>query len=481
MENALLAMGLLSPLLFLSLIPHTSVGARSFTIWSWNGSPASSFVRVFDSGDEFEQKQVNFPGNLCATCIASTTDSASCLVRCPFNSGVAPPAMDDRSDAKGPEPECVTTGIMSDSGKRLAFVGVERTGGIYVYDVSTPAQSRFQDYLNVRNWRSGEVNPATGALATASTVAGTEVTYNLNDGPESLVFVSAADSPLGREMLLAATPLAGRLTAYIIERGPPRGNDGSCPNTASCPYLSTTVGGTGLYRNPAGKSTINPCSICRGAACTRVGLGCAAPPPPSTFPPAPPGVAVSIVRTVEISMRAQGTAATTNTNAIKATTATRLGVPASDVTVTVADVPASAGRLRALQVSQVDITISVSAATAAAATAVQSTANALFTSAAATSSIFGITVTTSPTVAARTVLAPTAQTPTTSSDPNKLPDYGIGIIIAISILAAIVCCILGYMYRQEKAGRPIFTEMPRTGDAKNEVGQSKKEVVQSKD
>ena len=129
----------------------------------------------------------------------------------------------------------------------------------------------------MRNWRSGETRTAISTtLATASTVAGTEVTYNLNDGPESLVFVSAADSPLGREMLLAATPLAGRLTAYIIERGPLRGNDGSCPNTASCPYLSTTVGGTGLYRNAAGKSTIDPCSICIGAACTRV--GCAAPP-----------------------------------------------------------------------------------------------------------------------------------------------------------------------------------------------------------
>jgi hypothetical protein len=130
------------------------------------------------------------------------------------------------------------------------------------------------------------LNPATGALATSSTVAGTEVTYNLNDGPESLVFVSAADSPLGREMLLAATPLAGRLTAYIIERGLLRGNDGSCPNTASCPYLSTTVGGTGLYRNAAGKSTIDPCGICIGAACARV--GCAAPPAPPSPPPPPP-------------------------------------------------------------------------------------------------------------------------------------------------------------------------------------------------
>eukprot|EP00900_Chrysochromulina_parva_P017988 jgi/Chrpa1/26190/Chrysochromulina_OHIO_Genome00025837-RA len=86
-------------------------------------------------------------------------------------------------------------------------------------------------------------------------------------------------------MLLAATPLAGRLTAYIIEQGPPRGNDGSCPNTAACPYLSTTVGGTGLYRDPAGKSTVDACAICRGAACARV--GCAAHPSPPLRPPPP--------------------------------------------------------------------------------------------------------------------------------------------------------------------------------------------------
>ena len=78
-----------------------------------------------------------------------------------------------------------------------------------VYDITNPAAATFQDYLNVRNWRNGE------------TVSGDEVTLNLNDGPESLVFVSAAESPLGREMLLAATPLAGRLTVFLVERGEP--------------------------------------------------------------------------------------------------------------------------------------------------------------------------------------------------------------------------------------------------------------------
>ena len=126
---------------------HASVGGRSFTIFSWDGQPGSRLVQVYDSGSQFETKQAQVSGGLCSGCIGVA--DASCEDRCPFNSDEAPPKMDDRSDAKGPEPECVTTGVLSD-GTRLAFVGLERTGGIMVYDITNPAQSAFQDYLNVR-------------------------------------------------------------------------------------------------------------------------------------------------------------------------------------------------------------------------------------------------------------------------------------------------------------------------------------------
>lgn len=214
----------------------TSIGGRSFTIWSWDGS-ATSLTMVYDSGSEFETKQARIAGGVCDGCVAPspTTDANTCKTQCGFNSDDWPPNMDDRSDAKGPEPECVTTGVMAD-GTRLAFVGLERTGGIMTYDVSTPASSTFQDFLNVRNWRVGE------------TVDNDEVAKNLNDGPESLVFVSAADSPIGKELLLAATPLAGRLTAYLIEQGDERADDGSCKDTATCPYISVADGGTGEIR-----------------------------------------------------------------------------------------------------------------------------------------------------------------------------------------------------------------------------------------
>ncbi|KOO35487.1 hypothetical protein Ctob_016442 [Chrysochromulina tobinii] len=207
------------------------------------------------------------------------------------------------------------------SGKCLASIGVESTGGIYVYDVSTPAQPRFRDVLNVCNWRLGDLTCGETCFYVSGGdgddgVAGTEsylieltchliqertqtipdepylieLTCNLNDGPKSLVCIWAAsrlhlvcissasrlhlvciwaaDSPLGLyDVFLAATPLAGGLTAYIIECGPLRGNDGSCSNSAPSPYLSTAVGGTRLYRNRDGKSTIEPRAICRYAAC----------------------------------------------------------------------------------------------------------------------------------------------------------------------------------------------------------------------
>ena len=175
----------------------------------------------------------------------------------------APPAIDGRSDAKGPETECVATSITC---KRLASIGVECKAGVYVYNISTPAQSLSRDDLAdcTIGTDCTDCDPRTDCTdcdsrTYASAIVGTEITCNLNDGHETLVCIWAATSPLGRARFLAATPLAGVLTEYIIECGPLRGNDGSSADTS-------------LYRNPVGKSTINPHASCRGAACTRAGF-----------------------------------------------------------------------------------------------------------------------------------------------------------------------------------------------------------------
>ena len=45
----------------------------------------------------------------------------------------------------------------------------------------------------------------------------------------------------------------------------------ACPDLVSCPYLITTVGGTGLNHNQSGNSFLDSCAICRGAAWTCAG------------------------------------------------------------------------------------------------------------------------------------------------------------------------------------------------------------------
>ena len=186
-----------------------------------------------------EKVTANVANGLCDACFVENED---CENTCPFNSDDAADdlEMDTRSDAKGPEPECVETGTMSD-GTILAFVGLERTGGIVTFDISTPASTTFQDFLNVRNWRVGE------------DADDDELTKNLNDGPESLVFVPALDSPIGVELLLAATPLAARMSVYVVHKGVVRPDDGSCATTATCGYIPTADGGTGtmLYSSVA--------------------------------------------------------------------------------------------------------------------------------------------------------------------------------------------------------------------------------------
>jgi 2',3'-cyclic-nucleotide 2'-phosphodiesterase / 3'-nucleotidase / 5'-nucleotidase len=92
-------------------------GARSFSIW--NGT---SGALVWDSKDDFEQRTAAmFPNN--------------------FNAGHTTNALDDRSDNKGPEPESVTVGKILDS--TYAFVGLERIGGIMIYNITNPSSPYF--------------------------------------------------------------------------------------------------------------------------------------------------------------------------------------------------------------------------------------------------------------------------------------------------------------------------------------------------
>ncbi|MFN3333100.1 MAG: choice-of-anchor I domain-containing protein, partial [Caldilinea sp.] len=112
-----------------------------------------------------------------------------------FNSSGENDTFDGRSDDKGPEPEALALGEID--GRTYAFLGLERIGGVMVWDITDPRAPRFVTYANNRDF----------------TVA-TELAGDL--APEGIVFVAAEDSPTGRPMLIVANEFSGTTTLWDI-------------------------------------------------------------------------------------------------------------------------------------------------------------------------------------------------------------------------------------------------------------------------
>ena len=140
-------------------------GARSFSIWDM------SLNRVFDSGDSFERH-------------------TSALPNVAFNASHDNNTADGRSAAKGPEPEGV---VVAQFGTRhFAFIGLERVGGVMVYDVTVPGGASFVTYFNPRSGATGD------------------------RGPEGLAFIPASQSPNGKPLLIVGHEVSGTTTVLQI-------------------------------------------------------------------------------------------------------------------------------------------------------------------------------------------------------------------------------------------------------------------------
>jgi hypothetical protein len=136
-----------------------SYGARSFSIHDANGT------RVFDSADMIEKiVATQFPSNF----------------------------FDGRSDNKGPEPEGVTVAVIG--GRTYAFVGLERSHMVLIFDVTNPAAVSYAGAAK----RDGDLNP------------------------EGLVVVPAVESPTGRALLLVTSEDSNTLSVFEI--GQPAAN-----------------------------------------------------------------------------------------------------------------------------------------------------------------------------------------------------------------------------------------------------------------
>ena len=152
------------------------LGGRSFSIWN-----ADTLEQVFDSGDDFEAiTAAEFPEY--------------------FNSGHDEAGLDQRSHKKGVEPETVS--VLETNGKIYAIVGLERMGGIMVYDISDPDKAVYADYLNVRGF--------------SETVTDLDRLGDL--GPEGICTIPAENSPTGNAMILVANEISGTVTVAQIEK-----------------------------------------------------------------------------------------------------------------------------------------------------------------------------------------------------------------------------------------------------------------------
>jgi len=149
-------------------------GGRSFSIFDTAGN------LVFDSGDDFEQiTAAEFPDF--------------------FNANNDNNKFDNRSDNKGPEPEAVAIGLVC--GKYYAFIGLERVGGVMVYDITDPAAATFVTYLNNRDF---EEDPEDGT--------------SLDLGPEEIIFIPADESPVGVALIAVSNEVSGTVTIYTISQ-----------------------------------------------------------------------------------------------------------------------------------------------------------------------------------------------------------------------------------------------------------------------
>lgn len=147
-----------------------SFGGRSFSIWNSKGE------QIFDSGDDIELLTADIFPNF-------------------FNASNTNNNRDSRSTSKGPEPEAATVGKAY--GRTYAFIGLERIGGILVYDVTDPYEPRFVQYVNNREF-----------TAPTSSAAAKDL------GPEGIHFISEDESPTGVPLIAVANEISGTTSIY---------------------------------------------------------------------------------------------------------------------------------------------------------------------------------------------------------------------------------------------------------------------------
>lgn len=149
-----------------------ALGARSFSIFNTDTKQIT-----YDSGDQFERYiAANHP-----------------LI---FNADNEANGTKVRSRAKGPEPEGVTLGTIG--GQTFAFITLERTGGVMVYNVTDPNNVTFTDYKHHRMTSE----------------------FGGDNGPEGITYITPENSATGKAYVVVANEISGTLSIYEVGISP---------------------------------------------------------------------------------------------------------------------------------------------------------------------------------------------------------------------------------------------------------------------
>lgn len=171
-----------------------ALGARSFSIFN-----ADTKQIVYDSGDQFERYiSVKHP-----------------LI---FNADNESNAVKNRSRAKGPEPEGVALGTIN--GQTYAFITLERTGGVMVYNITDPNNPTFTDYKHSRSISA----------------------YGGDNGPEGVIYI-APQNTAANGYVIVANEISGTLSIFEV----------AAPATLGTGEIKTEQATFNIFPNPVNK------------------------------------------------------------------------------------------------------------------------------------------------------------------------------------------------------------------------------------
>jgi hypothetical protein len=152
-------------------------GGRGVTVWEW---APGSLKMVWDSGSDLERA-------VAAGKAGHNNDGRK------FRSD------DRRSASKGPEPEGLATMVVD--GRRILAVGLERPGGVVLWDATDPSAPVLMGHFNRFD---PAVDPAKD-LARAGDIA-----------PEGVLAIDAAAAPGGMPLIVTCNEVSGTTTIWAV-------------------------------------------------------------------------------------------------------------------------------------------------------------------------------------------------------------------------------------------------------------------------